>query len=91
MLHKYLLNEPDHSDEKEPPLFSWAIGFTIYSTACGFRSDKFIATVYVFLTHCEIPVAILRGGQKDPSIFGSTSGLKGPNQNSHHIPSGTHW
>ena len=39
-----------------------------------------------------IPVAILtRGGQKDPSILASTSGLKGPNQNFHHIPSGTHW
>lgn len=40
----------------------------------------------------RIPVAILtKGGQEDPSILASTSGLKGTNQNFHHIPSGTHW
>lgn len=87
MLNKYLLNEPDHSDE-ETPLFFWIIGLWLLGlTNLWHQFISFSPTGF-----SRIPEAVLtKGGQEDPSILASTSGLKGTNQNFHHIPSGTHW
>lgn len=51
MLHKYLLNEPDHSDEKSLLCSLGPLGLPFTQWPVASRSDKFIATVYVFLTH----------------------------------------
>lgn len=51
VLNKYLLNEPDHSDEKRPLCSFGPLGLPFTKRPVASWSDKFIAPVYVFLTH----------------------------------------
>ena len=51
MLNKYLLNEPDHSDEKRLLCSFGPLGLPFTEWPMTSWSDKFMAPVYVFLTH----------------------------------------
>lgn len=92
--HTCLLNEPDHSDEKGFLCSFGPLGLPFAKLPVASQADKFMAPVYVFLTHrlqLNTCGCTYKRWPKDPSILASTSGLKGTNQSFHHIPSGTHW